>query len=150
MLIVISEKNPSNLTVKKVKASDVVNYLQPPQPQPTTAGLIAPPANPMKTHLDSMGIVQVFARTDLSEQDYKQYLDTVPPGSLLTVAWINRIIASFHFILGLTAFVWEQAKKEQPKPQMLLPVPLIGVKGKRIVDRKTATLLIVVLSSSTT
>lgn len=32
--------------------------------------------------------------------------------------------------LGLTAFVWEQAKKENPKPQLLLPVPLIGVKGK--------------------
>ena len=31
--------------------------------------------------------------------------------------------------LGLTAFVWEQAKKENPKPQLLLPVPLIGVKG---------------------
>jgi hypothetical protein len=25
--------------------------------------------------------------------------------------------------------VWEQAKKENPKPQLLLPVPLIGVKG---------------------
>jgi hypothetical protein len=31
--------------------------------------------------------------------------------------------------LGLTAFVWEQAKKENPKPQLLLPVPLVGVKG---------------------
>lgn len=111
MLIVISEKNPNSLTVKKVKASDVVNYLQPPQAQQTTTTttLLAPPVNPMKTNLDSMGIVQVFARTDLSEQDYKQYLDSVPP--------------------GLTAFVWEQAKKENPKPQILLPVPLIGVKG---------------------
>jgi hypothetical protein len=25
--------------------------------------------------------------------------------------------------------VWEQAKKENPKPQLLLPVPLVGVKG---------------------
>jgi nuclear pore complex protein Nup54 len=33
------------------------------------------------------------------------------------------------FCLGLTAFVWEQAKKENPKPQLLLPVPLVGVKG---------------------
>lgn len=33
--------------------------------------------------------------------------------------------------LGLTGFVWEQAKKENPKPQSLLPVPLIGVKGKK-------------------
>ena len=57
-----------------------------------------------------MGIVQVFARTDLTDQDYKQYLDSTPP--------------------GLTAFVWEQAKKENPKPQLLLPVPLVGVKGK--------------------
>ena len=79
MLIVISEKNPNSLTVKKVKASDVVNYLTPPAPQQTTT-LLAPPPNPMKTNLDSMGIVQVFARTDLSEQDYKQYLDSVPPG----------------------------------------------------------------------
>ena len=79
MLIVVSEKQPGTLTVKKVKASDVVNYLQQPPAQPTTLGLAAP-VNPNKAHLDSMGIVQVFARTDLSEQDYKQYLDTTPPG----------------------------------------------------------------------
>jgi len=58
-----------------------------------------------------MGIVQIFGRTDLSDQDYKQYLDSTPP--------------------GLTAFVWEQAKKENPKPQLLLPVPLVGVKALR-------------------
>lgn len=81
MLIVISEKQPGTLTVKKVKASDVVNYLQQPPAQQPTIGLAATaPVNPNKVHLDSMGIVQVFARTDLSEQDYKQYLDTTPPG----------------------------------------------------------------------
>jgi nuclear pore complex protein Nup54 len=39
------------------------------------------------------------------------------------------LLLEFH--LGLTAFVWEQAKKENPKPQLLLPVPLIGVKALR-------------------
>jgi hypothetical protein len=77
MLIVISEKQPGTLLVKKHKASDIVNYLQPPPPATTTIGQ---PINPNKTHLDSMGIVQVFARTDLSDQDYKQYLDSTPPG----------------------------------------------------------------------
>ena len=80
MLIVISEKNPSTLLVKKVKASDVVNYLQPPQPSTTTSTLLAPAANPHKANLDAMGIMQVFARSDLTEQDYKQYLDSTPPG----------------------------------------------------------------------
>jgi len=79
MLIVVSEKQPGTLLIKKAKASDVVNYLQPPQPQQTST-LLAQPVNPNKTHLDSMGIVQVFARTDLSEQDYKLYLDSTPPG----------------------------------------------------------------------
>ena len=78
MLIVVSEKQPGTLLVKKAKASDVVNYLQP--PQQTT--LLAQPMNPNKVHLDSMGIVQIFARTDLSDQDYKQYLDSTPPGLL--------------------------------------------------------------------
>lgn len=110
MLIVVNEKQSGTLLIKKVKASDVVNYLQPPQAQPTTT-LLVQPANPNKVHLDSLGIVQVFARTDLTDQDYKQYLDSTPP--------------------GLTAFVWEQAKKENPKPQLLLPVPLVGVKGKK-------------------
>jgi hypothetical protein len=36
--------------------------------------------------------------------------------------------------LGMTAFVWEQAKKENPKPQLLLPVPLVGVKGTFDID----------------
>lgn len=112
MLIVVNEKQSGTLLIKKVKASDVVNYLQPPQAQtqPTTT-LIVQPANPNKVHLDSLSIVQVFARTDLTDQDYKQYLDSTPP--------------------GLTAFVWEQAKKENPKPQLLLPVPLVGVKALR-------------------
>ena len=77
MLIVVSEKQSGTLLIKKAKASDVVNFLQPPQPATT---LIGQPANPNKTHLDSMGIVQVFARTDLSDQDYKQYLDSTPSG----------------------------------------------------------------------
>jgi hypothetical protein len=80
MLIVVSEKQQGTLLIKKAKASDVVNYLQPPQPQTTTTTFSAQPINPNKTHLDSMGIVQVFARTDLSDQDYKQYLDSTPPG----------------------------------------------------------------------
>ncbi|CAF0880579.1 unnamed protein product [Rotaria sp. Silwood1] len=111
MLIVVSEKQPGTLLIKKAKASDVVNFLQPPQPQQQTTTLLTLSINPNKAHLDSMGIVQVFARTDLSDQDYKQYLDSTPP--------------------GLTAFVWEQAKKENPKPQLLLPVPLVGVKALR-------------------
>ena len=80
MLIVISEKNPSTLLVKKVKASDVVNYLQPPQPATSTTTFMAAPSNPHKANLDSMGIVQVFARSDLTEQDYKQYLESTPQG----------------------------------------------------------------------
>ena len=86
MLIVVSEKQPGTLTVRKIKASEVVNYLQPPQPaQATTAGFMTQPINPNKAHLDSMGIVQVFARTDLNDQDYKQYLDTTPPGLLCLI-----------------------------------------------------------------
>ena len=102
-----------------------MNHLQPVQPQQQQTTLMAPPANPNKVHLDSMGIVQVFARTDLSEQDYKQYLDSTPPG----LCALDR--TTVHFTSsGLTAFVWEQAKKENPKPQLLLPVPLVGVKGE--------------------
>lgn len=126
MLIVISEKQAGTLLVKKYKGSDVVNHLQPVQPPQQQTTLLAPPANPNKAHLDSMGIVQVFARTDLSEQDYKQYLDSTPPGlSPRNGTSLNSSSA------GLTAFVWEQAKKENPKPQLLLPVPLVGVKGTR-------------------
>jgi hypothetical protein len=127
MLIVVSEKQPGTLLIKKAKASDVVNFLQPPQLQQPTTTLVAQPINPNKVHLDSMGIVQVFARTDLSEQDYKQYLDTTPPGLFFELFFLFFFLLKFH--LGLTAFVWEQAKKENPKPNLLLPVPLVGVKG---------------------
>jgi hypothetical protein len=85
MLIVVSEKQPGTLLIKKAKSSDVVNYLQPAQPQQQQlTTLLTQPVNPNKAHLDSMGIVQVFARTDLSDQDYKQYLDTTPPGLLFS------------------------------------------------------------------
>ncbi len=80
MLIVVSEKQPGTLTTRKAKASEVVNYLQPPQPTQPTTGFMTQPVNPNKAHLDSLGIVQVFARTDLSDQDYKQYLDSTPAG----------------------------------------------------------------------
>jgi hypothetical protein len=78
--MVISEKNPQTLVVNKIKASTVVNFLQPSQPVQPTSTLMAAPINPNKVHLDALGIVQIFARTDLNEQDYKQYLDTIPPG----------------------------------------------------------------------
>lgn len=82
MLIVVSMKDSQSLTVKKIKSSDVVNHLQPTPPQPTTTTtFIAQPVNPNKVHLDALGIVQIFARIDLSEQEYKQYLDSIPPGS---------------------------------------------------------------------
>ncbi|CAF0853389.1 unnamed protein product [Didymodactylos carnosus] len=108
MLIVVRLKQPGSLLTKKVKASDVVNHLSPPQPTQSLSTLLT---NNAKQHLESMGIVQIFARTDLTDQEYKQYLDSTPA--------------------GLTSFIWEQAKKENPKPQMLLPVALIGVKALR-------------------
>jgi hypothetical protein len=127
MLIVVSEKQPGTLSTRKAKASEVVNYLQPPQPtQQQNTGFMTQPVNPNKAHLDSLGIVQIFARTDLSDQDYKQYLDSTPPGLFFQ---LKKFFLLQQFHLGLTVFVWEQAKKENPKPQLLLPVPLIGVKG---------------------
>jgi nuclear pore complex protein Nup54 len=53
------------------------------------------------------------------------------------------IIYVTFFSAGLTAFVWEQAKKENPKPQLLLPVPLIGVKGNKTKGSNLVTMPIV-------
>jgi hypothetical protein len=102
MLIVVSEKQPGTLLIKKAKASDVVNYLQPVQPQQTST-LLVQPVNPNKAHLDSMGIVQVFGRTDLSDQDYKQYLDSTPPGlvfELFIYFFIEILFRSNGICLG--------------------------------------------------
>ncbi|CAF0749343.1 unnamed protein product [Didymodactylos carnosus] len=108
MLIVVSEKQPGSLSTKKAKASDVVNHLNPPQ---QTQSLSTLSTNNTRQHLESLGIVQIFARTDLTDEEYKQYLDVTPA--------------------GLTGFIWEQAKNENPKPQLLLPVALVGVKALR-------------------
>ncbi|GAU88145.1 hypothetical protein RvY_00894 [Ramazzottius varieornatus] len=59
-----------------------------------------------KTNLQGMLVEDVRAKMALTKEMEKQYLESVPA--------------------GLSSYVWFQAQKENPDPERLLPVPIIG------------------------
>ena len=59
-----------------------------------------------KTKLKNLGVENMIAKTALSESQLSQFLDTPP--------------------LGIDAILWEQAKKDNPDPTNLIPVPMMG------------------------
>jgi len=59
-----------------------------------------------KTKLKGLGVENMIAKTVLSESQLSQFLDTPP--------------------LGIDAILWEQAKKDNPDPKRLIPVPMMG------------------------
>ncbi|XP_028397776.1 nucleoporin p54-like [Dendronephthya gigantea] len=60
----------------------------------------------MKTQLQSLGVLKVIAKADLTEDQLNMYLSNPPAG--------------IHPIL------WEQARKDNPQPHRLVPVPILG------------------------
>jgi len=60
----------------------------------------------IKAQLTQLGVENMVAKTTLSESQLKQFLDTPP--------------------LGIDAILWEQAKKDNPDPKNLIPVPIMG------------------------
>eukprot|EP00058_Branchiostoma_floridae_P001530 XP_002587018.1 hypothetical protein BRAFLDRAFT_103834 [Branchiostoma floridae] len=62
--------------------------------------------NHVKTQLTQLGVVNMVAKTTLTAAQIKQLTDTPPA--------------------GIDPLIWEQAKKDNPDPQRLIPVPMIG------------------------
>lgn len=62
----------------------------------------------IKTQLNQLGVEDMIAKTLLSASQLKQFLDTPP--------------------LGIDSILWEQAKKDNPDPKNLIPVPMMGFK----------------------
>ncbi|XP_046853175.1 nucleoporin p54-like [Xenia sp. Carnegie-2017] len=60
----------------------------------------------LRTQLTSLGVSKVVAKADLTEEQLIVYLNNPPSG--------------IHPIL------WEQARKDNPSPQRLVPVPILG------------------------
>lgn len=60
----------------------------------------------IRPQLTQMGIQAVFPRASLSKEWIKQYLDNPP--------------------CGIDALLWQQAKLDNPDPERLIPVPIIG------------------------
>lgn len=59
-----------------------------------------------KTKLKNLGVENMIAKTALTESQLSQFLDSPP--------------------LGIDAILWEQAKKDNPDPKRLIPVPMMG------------------------
>ncbi|KAI8510638.1 Nuclear pore complex protein Nup54, partial [Branchiostoma belcheri] len=62
--------------------------------------------NHVKTQLTQLGVVNMVAKTTLTAAQVKQLTDTPPA--------------------GIDPLIWEQAKKDNPDPERLIPVPMIG------------------------
>ncbi|XP_057314054.1 nucleoporin p54-like isoform X1 [Hydractinia symbiolongicarpus] len=60
----------------------------------------------IKNQLKTMGVENLVAKTTFTESQLKQFLDTPP--------------------LCIDAILWEQAKKDNPDPATLIPVPMLG------------------------
>ena len=67
MLIVVSEKQPGTLVVKKAKASDVVNYLQPVQPQQPTNHYLSSSASSSTASIAPTTILAVKKEKSVSD-----------------------------------------------------------------------------------
>lgn len=62
----------------------------------------------MKVQLTQLGVVMSIARTELSPAHLKQLLQNAPA--------------------GVDPIIWEQAKVDNPDPEKLIPVPMVGFK----------------------
>uniref|UniRef100_T2MAU9 Nucleoporin p54 n=1 Tax=Hydra vulgaris TaxID=6087 RepID=T2MAU9_HYDVU len=60
----------------------------------------------LKKQLEALGVENMVAKTALNESQLKQFLDNPP--------------------LGVDLILWEQAKKDNPDPKRLIPVPMMG------------------------
>ncbi len=63
----------------------------------------------IKKQLEQINVISVYPLVGFNDEQIRQYLD-VPPQS------VNPIL-------------WEQAKRNNPNPKKLLPVPIVGFKG---------------------
>ncbi|XP_036386033.1 nucleoporin p54 isoform X2 [Megalops cyprinoides] len=62
----------------------------------------------IKTHLQQLGVVMSVTRTELTPAQLKQLLQNPPA--------------------GVDPIIWEQAKVDNPDPEKLIPVPMVGFK----------------------
>lgn len=62
--------------------------------------------NNIKTQLQSIGVVNILMKTSMSSTQLQQYLDNPP--------------------VGIDSLLWEQAKKDNPDPQRLIPMAITG------------------------
>ncbi|KAM3600340.1 uncharacterized protein V6R79_021718 [Siganus canaliculatus] len=62
----------------------------------------------IKTQLTQIGVTMSLTRTELSPAQLKQLLQTAPA--------------------GVDPIIWEQAKVDNPDPEKLIPVPMVGFK----------------------
>lgn len=60
----------------------------------------------IKAQLNSLGVVNVLLKTSLSPSQLQQYLDNPP--------------------VGIDSLLWEQAKKDNPDPERLIPMAITG------------------------
>ncbi|XP_075899778.1 nucleoporin p54 isoform X2 [Nelusetta ayraudi] len=64
--------------------------------------------NNVKTQLAQLGVLMSVTRTELSPAQLKQLLQNAPA--------------------GVDPIIWEQAKVDNPEPERLIPVPMVGFK----------------------
>ncbi|XP_067114705.1 nucleoporin p54 isoform X2 [Osmerus mordax] len=62
----------------------------------------------VKAHLTQLGVLMSVTRTELSPAQFKQLLQNAPA--------------------GVDPIIWEQAKEDNPDPEKLIPVPMVGFK----------------------
>ena len=95
-----------NGQTRRITSLDVFNFLNKQEtPSSGALGTLATKTT-IKDQLNQIGISNVYPLVQLNEEQIKEYLDRPPSG-------INPIL-------------WEQAKRNNPNPNKLIPVPIVG------------------------
>ncbi|CAF97172.1 unnamed protein product, partial [Tetraodon nigroviridis] len=119
VIIYLVERSP-NGTSKRIPATTLFSYLE--------------QAN-IKAQLTQIGVVMSATRAELSPAQLKQLLQNAPAGRLgrtpvsLSPSGFNRGEICDGFVsAGVDPIIWEQAKVDNPEPERLIPVPMVGFK----------------------
>lgn len=119
LLIRVKQLLP-NGNQKRVPASELVRYLMQPH---------------VKSNLESMTVVELCPRVQWSDEDMRQFQESIPEGTRPhRVIFPYSIWHIWHTCIppvafpgtGFSPFDWLQAQQDNPKPDSLMPIPIVG------------------------
>ena len=95
---------------RRIPSLDVYNFLNKQEAPASTIATLGTKVT-IKDQLNQINVLSVYPLVQLNEEQIKEYLDKPP--------------------IGINPILWEQAKRNNPNPNKLIPVPIVGFQGFR-------------------